>query len=323
MSPSVARVEARHSRTIEVTVRIKDPQDLPDASSDDFGGLRAISGLVTATPRSSAVGVHTLHSPLVLVPYGVSDIRAAGPSRSRSDSADITGAIRISNNGVHYGTYDTYQWIASDPAGDNGDPRVPDLRDIGVQQFNLEPGLDLMVVAINLHNRFATHNTNEYDLSLDTNNDGTPDFYAITIDNGLFTAGAPDGSLRTFLFDASFNLVDVLSASAPANGSTLEVPIILQDLGTLGGPVGIQADGYTVLDNLPSDSAFGIYDPTAPAVSNGAFDYVLPNGSLTLPVSANLTAAAAQHALGWLVVSLDDAAGRSEADEVPLRTHDH
>jgi subtilisin family serine protease len=316
LNPSVARVEAGHSITIEVTVRIKDPQHLPDATADDAGALAAISGLVFATPRSSGKGIHTLKTPLVLVPYGVSDIRAT----AQHGASSLTNSIRINNDGVHYGTYDTYQWIATDPAGDNGNPKVPDLRDLGVQQFNIQPGLDLMVVAINLHNRVTTHPTNEYDLLLDTNNDGTPDYYAITIDNGLFTTGAPDGSLRTFLFDAGFNLLRTITASAPANGSTVEVPIVLQDLGTVVGPIGIEADGYTLLDNLAPDSAFGLYDPTSPAVSTGAFDVVNPGGSTVLPVSANASAAAAQHALGWLVVSIDDAAGSREANEVPLRT---
>jgi hypothetical protein len=319
VKPAVARVEAGHSITLEVTVRIKDPQHLPDATADDGGRLAAIAGLVIATPRSSATGVHTLKTPLMLVPYGVSDIRATGLSRARTDGPSLTSSIRIANSGVHFGTYDTYQWIAHDAAGDTVDPRVPDLRDIGVQQFNVDVGVDAMVVAINLNNRVTTHPTNEYDLLLDTNNDGITDFYAITVDNGLFTTGTPDGSLRTFLLDASFNLVDVLSASAPANGSTVEVPIILQDLGTLTGPIGIEVDGSTVLDSIAPDTAFGMYDPTSPAVSNGAFDVVAPSASTVLPVSANASAAAAQHALGWLVVSIDDAAGRGEADEVPLR----
>jgi hypothetical protein len=78
-------------------------------------------------------------------------------------------------------------------------------------------------------------------------------------------------------------------------------------------------EAYSVVADLPpDDTATGSYDPANPAVSMGDFGYIDPDTSTVLPVSSNATAAAAQGALGWLVVSLDDAAGSREADRVPL-----
>lgn len=316
VSPSVVRVEGRSSRDVEVTIRIGDPQHLPDALSNDGGNLSALSGLLIATPRASAPGVYTLRSPIMLVPYGLSDVQARGTRRGDDRTVN---AIRVENRGGHAGTVDTYQWIGTDRSGDSGSPLVPDLRDIGVQQFNLAPDFDLAVFAISLNSSVTTHPTNEYDLSLDTNGDGTPDYYVITVDNGLLSAGEPDGLLVSFVFDADFNVVDALQATAPANGSTIEVPVILQDVGSPTGTVAIEVDGWTNLDALAPDVMFGSYVPTHMAVSNG--DYLsLPAGAGTsLPVGVDLGAARSQSTLGWLVVTLDDAAGPTEVDRVALR----
>jgi hypothetical protein len=320
VNPAVAKVDARGSRTIEVTIRIKDPQDLPIVDADNAGALATISGLVTATPRGSAKGVHALRAPLMLVPYGLSDIQATGISRGRGNTPAPVSTIRLGNDGVHYGSYDTYQWAITDPAGDNGDPRVGDVRDVGVQQFPIQGG-DLLVFAASLNNRVTTHATQEYDLYIDTTGDGNADFVAVTIDNGLFTGGAPDGLVETFLLDLSnFKIVDAWDAYAPANGSVVEMPMLVQSLGPITGPISFELETYSVVATLPPDvTDVGSYDPANPAVSMGAFDYLDPHTSALLPVTADTTAAAAQGALGWLVVSVDDAAGSREADRVPLK----
>ena len=315
VEPSVARVEAHSTREIEVTLTIRDPQNLPDALTDDAGGLSAISGVLVATPRSSSAGVYTLRSPIMLVPYGLSDIQARAV---RLGERSVSG-IRVANRGVHGGTADTYQWIGTDRSGDVASALVPDLRDLGVQTFPIAPGLDLAVFSISLYNTVATHPTNEYDLVLDTDRDGNADYYVITVDYGLLTSGSPDGTLASFVFDASFNVVDVLSATAPANGSTVEVPVILQDIGSPSGAVAIEVDGWTVLSDLAPDVMTASFTPSHMTVSNGDYVGLAPGSNAVVPVTVDRAAATAQGTLGWLVVSLDDAAGTSEVDRVPLR----
>ena len=56
-----------------------------------------------------------------------------------------------------------------------------------------------------------------------------------------------------------------------------------------------------------------------PGVSNGDFDYMDPDDVVMLSVDVNTADAMNQGALGWLVVSVDDAAGPREADRVPVR----
>lgn len=315
VSPATARVEGRSSKEITVTLKIRDPQNLPDVSADAFGAQANINGLLVATPRTPAAGVGTLRAPLVLVPYGLSDIVA----NARRDAKGNVTAISVANRGVHFGTYDTYQWIATDPARDNPTPAVPDVRDVGVQQFPISATSDLLVFDISTNNRFTTFATTELDVLLDTDNDGVPDFITVGVDFGLLTGGAPDGDFQSFTIDLSTGaVVDLWSAFAPNNGTTAQLPVSTEAIGA-SGPIGIQVASWTVTSITDPDLvAVGVYDPTDPAVSTGDFDVVLPGGTATFPVGVNPAAATAQGALGWLVVSVDDAAGSREADRVPL-----
>jgi len=325
-NPATVTVPAGHTRSVSVSLKIPDPENLPEADWDTGGDLATVSGLVWATPRTTSVGVSALKTPLVLVPYGVSDIRAVGTTNGLAPTggSQTVKSIKVSNDGVHYGNYDTYQWGVTDPQGDievQGQ-NIPDIRDIGVQQFpvDLQSGPDEMVVfAISTNNRIATQTTGEYDLYIDANYDESFDYVLVGIDNGLFTSGSPDGRMASFLIDLSdFSIVDVWDAYAPANGSVVELPFLLSDLPS-DTPWAYALETYSVTSNLPpDDSDFGAYDTGNPAVTNADYDYLDPHTSAMIPVSVNPTAAADQFALGWLVVSVDDSANR-EADRVPLR----
>ena len=316
VSPAAVTVPAKGNRTITVTLKIRDAQNLPDVSADAFGAQANINGLLVATPRGATVGVSTLRAPLVLVPYGLSDIQAT----AKAGADRYTNRINLANKGVHAGTFDTYQWIATDAAGDNGSAVVPDVRDVGVQSFPIAPGEDLIVVNVSTNNRFTTMATTEYDVYLDTDLDGNPDFVTVGIDNGLLLGGAPDGDFASFTIDLStFSIVDVWSGFAPNNGTITQLPLLASAIGATG-PIGITVETFTVLQTAAPDTvATGVYDPTAPAVNNGDFGVLDPATSQVLPTSVDPVAAAAQGTLGWLVVSVDDAAGSREADRVPLR----
>jgi len=316
VSPSAVTVPAKGNRTITVTLKIRDAQNLPDVSADAFGAQANINGLLVATPRGAAVGVSTLRAPLVLVPYGLSDIQAT----AKAGADRYTNRINLTNKGVHAGTFDTYQWIATDAAGDNGTAIVPDARDVGVQSFPLAPGEDPLVVNVSTNNRFTTMATAEFDVYLDTDMDGAPDFVTIGVDSGLLLGGAPDGDFAAYTIDlTTFAIVDVWSAFAPNNGTIAQLPVLASSIGATG-PIGVTVQTFTVLQLAGGDDvATGVYDPTAPAVNNGDFGVIDPATSQVLPTSVDTVQAAAQGALGWLVVSVDDAAGSREADRVPLR----
>ena len=328
ISPSTVVVPANSSRSVSVSLSIPDPSVLPLAEDSLFGDLQAFVGMLVATPRNamSIDGAKELLAPMVLVPNGVSDIRAAGLVGSAQPTANsrIVSSLKIANNGAHEGNYDVYQWVATDDKDDHGGASVPDIRDVGIQ--SLPFGDDtLVVVAISTNQRIATQSTGEYDVLIDIDNDESYDYVLVGIDNGLFTAGAPDGLFSSFLLDYStFEIVDSWDAIAPPNGSTVLLPFLLSSTGGCecsDGPWAFAVETYSVVADLMPDwtDNFAYYDPTATAVETGGYGYLPPGESDTFEVGVDTEFAIDQGALGWLVVSLDDTAGTREADRVPLR----
>ena len=120
----------------------------------------------------------------------------------------------------------------------------------------------------------STHSTREVDVAIDANGDGEIDFITFAADVGLTLDGAPNGALGAFTIDASRNLVDAWAATAPANGSTVLLPVLASRLGVTEatGPLEVTATGFTAfpgIDAVDDIDASAVFDPYAPAVSEG------------------------------------------------------
>ena len=103
------------------------------------------------------------------------------------------------------GNVDVYQWGLQDPNDVNeavmGGAGY-DVRAAGVQSFEDGAGDALMVFALNAYDRWSNAATNEWDVSIDTNRDGTVDWVVIGFDIGALTTGTFNGVLGVFLLDA-------------------------------------------------------------------------------------------------------------------------
>ena len=300
---------------------------LPGASASDGGSLVSIHGLIEAVPRGSrAGGVLPLRMTFLFVPVPLSDVRSSASIAPTSPGA--YPPIRVRNAGVHTGTAELYSWLLSDPAGDAGDREVADLTNLGVQarpgeSVGAAPEDRLLVFAATEALATSTHSTREVDVAIDATGDGEIDYYTFAADVGLTLNGAPDGSLGAFTIDTSGNLVDAWAATAPANGSTVLLPVLASSLGATEatGPLTVTATGLTVfpgIDAVDDIDASAVFDPYAPALSEGDQVRLTPGQSASIPVQVDETQLAEQTAPGWLVVTQDDRAGRREADRVPL-----
>jgi len=327
-SPTDVTVGAGQTVTVHVHLTISTAGFAALPTDDTFfaglasvGAVTSVRGDIVATPDASdASSDQPLTVPYLLVPRGLSNVVAGNPTGwtkttpTGTPASTFTSTLPVSNNGIHSGTADVYAWGIHDA---NETTAPMDVRDVGVQSF--DAGSDKQLVfLINTWGQATNQSVNEYDVLIDTNHDGQPDFVVFGFDLGLVETGSFNGQFASFTLNlSSGDIVDAFYADAPMNGSTVELPTMASDLGLSGG------FSYTVaaFSNVPG----GIVDTTGtasfnlfnPAVSSGEFAALAPNGgAASLPLSLNRGLQQRTHTLGWLVASVDDANGAAQADEV-------
>jgi len=275
----------------------------------------------------------------ILVPRGLSNVVAGTPSAfTRSPGAlgeSFTGTLPLNNSGIHTGTADLYAWGIADP-NETGNPN--DVRAVGVQVF---PGSAFgvsdtdrgMVFAINTWGRSANQTVNEYDILVDTNGDGFVDFFVVGVDLGAVLNGAFNGQMASFVIDASTGaIVDAFFADAPMNGSVVELPLLASDLGLSQNPSnpgpgkrGGQSQQFAYAVNAfwlvgggVDSTSVATFNPFVPPVSSGDFATLPPGSATAMSLTVDKDQQKKTPALGWLVVSVDDANGAPQAEEVQV-----
>jgi subtilisin family serine protease len=339
VSPSSLTVPAGGTASFDVTVSLSAAAvaALPAALASNFGAIQTVRGAVVATPTSSGTGVYSLRVPYILVPRGLSNVTAGPKSAYTRSSGGVQNAtVPLSNPGIHAGTADVYAWGIHDNDDISGGEDSMDVRDVGVQ---VQPKSFLcgtvtsgvcsaaddrsLIFSINVYGQAANPAVSEFDVLIDLQNDGRPDFFVVGVDFGAVTAGTFDGRFASFIFDKDGNLVDLWVASAPMNGSTVELPTLASEIG-LDPAVNSTRFNYAVNafsivpENLVDTTAAASFRSHQPPISSGQRIPLAPGGSATLDVSVDRGKFAGTPQLGWLVVALDDANGAAQADEVPV-----
>jgi minor extracellular serine protease Vpr len=321
-SPSAFTVPAGGSQTVDVTAAITAAQfaALPSASTfvTGIGQVTTRRGAVTATPTTSGPGIQALRVPALIAPRGLSSVSASAPaSYARQGVGNVyTSSTTVTNTGIHSGTADVYAWGVHD-ANDLG-TRGQDVRDAGVQQF--DDGT--LVFAVNGYNQSSTQATQEYDVAIDLQHDGKPDYFVVGVDLGAVLTGSFDGRFGSFTINAKTGaIVDAFVADAPMNGSTALLPTTVEDLG-LRAPATTDfrywVNGFSVFGGSVDTTPTGAYDVAKPGVSTGQFASLAPGASAPIGLTVDYDQAQRLQELGWLVANVDDAAGAAQADEVPF-----
>jgi subtilisin family serine protease len=297
------------------------------------GGVQTIRGRIVATPTDSSASL--------LVPYmaaarGLSDnVAGAKSAYTKEQTNNVYDAtVNVSNGGGHTGDVELYSWGIHD-AQDSGSNEM-DIRDVGVESIPAgaltdtpAPGDSGLVFVINNYGRWSNASQNEFDIAIDTQNDGKPDYFVVGADIGAVLTGTNNGQFGSFIVNAKTGgLIDAFLADAPTNGSTVELPVLASELGLHAASTSFH---YSVagFNNYPGSgtvdtTAAAVYDAAKPGVSSGAFvGGLAPGASTTLPLSVDYDKFQSAPALGWLVVTLDDGnspTGAAQADEVPVGT---
>ncbi|SIT87917.1 PA domain-containing protein [Microbacterium sp. RU33B] len=284
------------------------------AGNDQFS-FYEISGDVVLTAADS-----TLRVPYLLVPRSNSTVKADSnaPMFSKGEKVrNTTKAVKLTNKlGALDADADFYQWGLSDTKdatatlADTG----YDLRAAGVQ--SLPNGDDsLLVFAVNTHTRWSNAASVEFDVLIDVDRDGNPEYALFAVDSGLVRAGDPDGESEVFLADLvnGGTFATGYYAQAPTDSSTILLPIDASTLGITG------AFDYTVQSFAITHSGTDAFDgwasfnPAAPAITNGQYQAVPKRKSATIKVGIDAAAFADQKPLGSMVVVYDNKSGADEA----------
>ena len=233
------------------------------------------------------------------------------------------------------GTADFYAW-GIDGGGPGKGPAAAKgshvVRGVGVQSFDNGGDEQFIVFAINTYNRWSNASVNDFDIYVDVDGDGKDDYAVVAADDGLITAGSPNGLLRTFVYDlrdkkGKQGPTSILLASAPTDSSTVLMPIVSSQLCVEKRPClsidnprfTYRVAGHDLIDGgVDEVKGKAKYNPWNSSISQGDFAIVAPNGSYASPVAVNSDEFKKTPAKGIMVVTFDNAAGAPEAQLIPV-----
>jgi minor extracellular serine protease Vpr len=332
ISPNPVTVPAGGTATVNVTLSLDAAAvaALPGATASNFGALANVRGAIVATPTASGDGVYELRVPFVLVPRGLSDIKAGPKSPYTRAGSMFTATVPLANTGIHGGSASVYAWGIEDP-NDVGGEFADDPMDIRAAGVQVLPGAVLggaesdrtLLFAINTHGRHSNPSVSEYDVLIDLQHDGRPDFFVVGVDLGAVLAGSFNGQFASFIFDADGNLVNAWVATAPMNGSTMVLPTLASDIG-LDPAVNstkfrYTVNGFSIVPGaLVDTTGVGEFRSHEPPVSTGQSFALAPGATATATVTVDRGKFAGTPQLGWMFVTHDDANGAAQADLIPV-----
>jgi len=309
-SSSSVTVPANGSATVNVTLNV------PASTVGSSSAFREVAGNVVFT----SAGLPTLRVPYYLVPRALSDVSATfdkplDPKKSGKANVNLANAA-----GVIAGGADFYAWGLED-ANDVNEGALGgagyDLRSVGVQSFDFGGGEQLIVFAVNAHDRFSNPAVNEYDVFLDTDRDGTDDYLVVGFDFGAFTTGSVDGRLGSFVIDLDTGVATInFLATRPTDSSTVLLPFLASqtDISATQPRFTYTARSFS-LEGAGSDvaSRSAKYNAYTSAISQGQFVEMAPGGSASVAVAIDKAEWAKTPTKGLMIVVLDNAAGAAEA----------
>jgi minor extracellular serine protease Vpr len=320
-------VPAGGEQTLDVTLAV--PAATAGSSSGSGLSFREVAGLVQLAPTGGQNAGVTLRVPYYLVPRAQSSLATKLAAKPKP-AAPSTVATVTNADGAISGNADFYAWGLAD--GKDGGAASNDIRAVGVQSFPNPSGDDpnrrLLVFAINTYNRWSNPSVNEFDTYIDVDNDGTFDYVAVAVDQGLIQTGTFNGRMVAAVFSLnSENFSLLFFATAPTDSSTILVPVGTDQLCRKGEPC-LSVDNPRLTYATVGFNFFGgdddVADGTATfnawssSISQGAFLTVPPGGTASTPISVNPAEWSLTPAKGVMVITLDNKSGASEAQLIDV-----
>jgi subtilisin family serine protease len=324
LNPSSVTVPANGSSDVQVRLSV------PIATAGDASSFHSVTGLITFAPASGSNSGIALNVPYLLVPQASSDLQLNHVDNGQFNpkgQTTVTAPVTLTNNhGAAASVADWFAWGLKDNKthGLGSD----DLQSAGIVSF---PSSSILFFAISTAHRWSNPSENEFDVLVDTNGDGTPDYDVVAADRGALTTGTATGQDAVAVFNLHTGVGSIhYLAGANFNGSTMELPVDFSQLGltAASGPISYTVESFSQTDGS-SDSFTGnaTYNVFHPPFSNNGEDVVAPNTTASDPTTVDLTQWAATPQLGLLVFDQNDTSknNKNEATQIQLNinTHNH
>jgi hypothetical protein len=297
VSPTSITVAGHDSRKVRVALAV------PLATVGDSTAFRQVQGQVVLTPTHGNNGVK-LAVPYYLVP------RARSLVSAHISGEDGPRAVRLANRSAGVtGTADFYAWGLR---GTNSS-LATGLRAVGVQSYTDPVAGQVLVFAVNTFGRSSNPVTNVYDILVDVNGDGIPDFDIEAADLGqLDGSGTFTGTMVTAVFDlnAGGGFLEFL-ATAPTDGTTVLMPVLAADVGITSSNPRFSYTAQThddlsgTNDSIATPAKFNAFSSS---ISTAAFQVLPPGSSASVPLMINRQEFKQTPALGQMVVSMENTA---------------
>ncbi|MDO5093236.1 MAG: S8 family serine peptidase [Propionibacteriaceae bacterium] len=307
LSSGSVTVPAGGTTEVQVTIKVN-PSDVPTSLlADGDPGFYEISGNLQFTGSDS----QTLNVPYLMVPRVQAEVagtaHATGADASEITFTNADGGIKARGDVFALGLTDP------DDVDDATDLTGMDLASVGAATFERN-GETYLAFAVNNHSKFSNAAANTYEVVLDTDHDGSPEFSVGSIDVGSLQEGRANGVAGTFVYKFDTRDVTVTSlAVAPTDSSTVIVTVKASDVGVTG------KFSYTAVasgrggSSVDRTDGWAQYDPTNRPFNDGATFEVAPSETVKVPVSINSAAYADQGTKGWMAVVFDNEKGVAEA----------
>ena len=308
-SASQITVPARGNATVDFTLTV------PVATAGNSDAFRDVAGLITFTPSTSASNRgYGLKVAYYLVPRVSSNVDAALAIPKKS----TTGLAAVTNQGSPIAaTADFYAWGLTD-----GNELLDhaDVRAVGVQTF---PSDGVLAFAVNVNQAWQTPFADEFDIDVDTNNDGTADFVVFNGDLGRLQTGTRNGQHVVVVQNlATLQATVQFLVSASTDSSTMIMPVNFSQLGlTSANPRFTYAitafDLFNDdIDTVPDTATFNAFTP---AISTGQFATVAPNATASVPVAIDPVESKITPPIGYMIVTPDNKNGAKEAKLIKMK----